>query len=44
MVTKNGPEDTVFEVVGLRFSGNFPGCGGRKYPWMMILKSRFRFQ
>lgn len=26
VVTKNSPEDTVLEVVGLRFVGNFPGC------------------
>ena len=26
VVTKNGPEDTVLEVFGLRFVVNFPGC------------------
>lgn len=26
VVTKNSPEDTVLEVVGLRFVGNFPDC------------------
>lgn len=26
VVTKNSPEDTVLEVVGLRFVGNCPGC------------------
>lgn len=26
VVTKNGPEDTVLEIFGLRFVVNFPGC------------------